>query len=106
MQLSWDTCRREPQRALCSRICFDAAVARIAEEEGFQYTRYTDDLTLSTTALGFTRGRASRVIGRIYTVMAGVGLSPNVTKTYVASPGARKVVLGLLVDGSADSSDR
>jgi RNA-directed DNA polymerase len=77
----------------------DAEVARIAEEEGLQYTRYADDLTLSTTALGFTRGHASRVIGRIYRVMAGVGLSPNVTKTYVASPGARKVVLGLLVDG-------
>ena len=31
--------------------------------------------------------------------MGRVGLSPNVTKTRVLPPGARKVVLGLLVDG-------
>jgi hypothetical protein len=80
---------------------FDAAVTAIARREGLIYTRYADDLTLSTRNDDFTRARASRVIGQIYATMGRSGLSPNTTKTHVSPPGARKVVLGLLVDGTA-----
>jgi RNA-directed DNA polymerase len=31
--------------------------------------------------------------------MGRIGLSPNLTKTQVLPPGARKIMLGLLVDG-------
>jgi RNA-directed DNA polymerase len=77
----------------------DEAVTAIADRRGLIYTRYADDLTLSTRDPAFTRKLASKAIGEIYAVMGRVGLSPNVTKTRVAPPGARKVVLGLLVDG-------
>jgi len=78
---------------------FDQEVAAFADREGLVYSRYADDLSLSTTARTFTREGAARVIGQIYQLMGGYGLSPNRTKTKVIPPGARKVVLGLLVDG-------
>jgi RNA-directed DNA polymerase len=78
---------------------FDQAVTEIADRYGLTYTRYADDLTLSTNEPSFTRDRCREVIGKIYAVMGRAGLSPNVTKTRVAPPGSRKIVLGLLVDG-------
>jgi RNA-directed DNA polymerase len=81
-------------------VNFDEAVTKIAMENGLVYTRYADDLCFSTEALDFTRKRAAHVIGLVFAAMGGIGLSPNVSKTRVISPGARKVVLGLLVDGA------
>ncbi|MBY3125549.1 reverse transcriptase family protein [Rhizobium laguerreae] len=78
---------------------FDHAVDEIAARHGLRYTRYADDLTFSTDSDDFDRGKAGHFIGLVYKEMGKVGLSPNITKTRVASPGARKVVLGLLVDG-------
>jgi len=77
----------------------DVDVQRIADSYGVRYTRYADDLVFSTTAKDFGRQRCSRLIGEIYHALAKRGLSPNTAKTLVAPPGARKVVLGLLVDG-------
>jgi RNA-directed DNA polymerase len=68
---------------------FDGLVSLIADSHDMIYTRYADDLTLSTAAPDFDRERCPRVIGEIYAAMGSVGLSP----------GSRKVVLGLLVDG-------
>jgi retron-type reverse transcriptase len=79
---------------------FDADVTGIARQEGLIYTRYADDLTFSTRDPGLDRKRASTIIGQIYAAMGRSGLSPNVTKTRVSSPGSRKIVLGLLVDGT------
>lgn len=78
---------------------FDASVGAVARKHGLIYTRYADDLTLSTADKRFTRGRCSQVVGEVYQLMGKVGLSPNVTKSRVTPPGSRKVVLGLLVDG-------
>lgn len=78
---------------------FDEAVSTIAEHHNLLYTRYADDLCLSTTNQLFTRGQAARVVRQVYVAMGRMGLSPNVTKTRVSPPGSRKVVLGLLVDG-------
>lgn len=77
----------------------DNQVAKIADSYGLIYTRYADDLTLSTSD-DFSKKQASEVIGKIYAAFATVGLSPNVTKTRVRPPGSRKIVLGLLVDGA------
>jgi hypothetical protein len=38
------------------------------------------------------------LISEVYAAMRRVGLSPNTSKTHISPPGARKVVLGLLVD--------
>ena len=85
---------------------FDRRVDHLATHHGLRYTRYADDLTFSTVSDDFDRGRASHFIGLVYAEMGKVGLSPNVTKTRVASPGARKIVLGLLVDGKAPKLTR
>jgi RNA-directed DNA polymerase len=78
---------------------FDQAVTDTAQKFGLAYTRYADDLTLSTADENFSRDRCREVIGEVYTAMGRAGLSPNVTKTQIRPPGSRKIVLGLLVDG-------
>ena len=79
---------------------FDDEMARMALRYRMTYTRYADDITLSTSVPTFTRSRASEVVRAAYAVMSRHGLSPNTTKTNVVPPGARKLVLGLLVDGA------
>lgn len=79
---------------------FDKAVQEIADAYGLTFTRYADDIALSSKDQSFGRDRCASVIGKIYAAMGEFGLSPNATKTRIASPGARKVVLGLLVNGA------
>lgn len=79
---------------------FDEAVQKIADMNGFIFTRYADDITLSSRDRDLNRARCAAVIGEVYKTMAEFGLSPNLTKTRVATPGARKIVLGLLVNGT------
>jgi RNA-directed DNA polymerase len=88
-----------PMLSNLALVAFDQEAAALAQRQGLVYSRYADDLSLSTTERAFTRERAARVIGEIYRLMGGYGLSPNRTKTKVIPPGARKTVLGLLVDG-------
>jgi hypothetical protein len=77
---------------------FDSKMQRIADNHGLIYTRYADDLTLSTSDRRFNRERIGALITEVYSAMAQAGFSPNKTKTRIAPPGARKIVLGLLVD--------
>lgn len=76
----------------------DSTLTDIASSFGLRYSRYADDLTFSTKQKSFGRSRAHDLIGRVYEVVSARGLSPNHSKTTIVSPGARKVVLGLLVD--------
>ncbi|KRA97937.1 hypothetical protein ASD83_12785 [Devosia sp. Root685] len=78
---------------------FDEAIQELADANDLAFTRYADDIALSSQDAKFGRDRCAAVIGKVYAKMGEFGLSPNATKTRVASPGARKVVLGLLVDG-------
>jgi RNA-directed DNA polymerase len=78
---------------------FDDRVMKIAESYSLVYTRYADDICLSTKRSDFDRSQATTLIGKIYAEMGRIGLSPNLTKTQVLPPGARKIMLGLLVDG-------
>jgi retron-type reverse transcriptase len=77
---------------------FDSSIEKISNRHGLRYTRYADDITLSTKKTNFSRIEARQIIGQAYAEMGKFGLSPNVAKTRVSTPGARKVVLGLLVD--------
>jgi hypothetical protein len=88
-----------PMLANLAMCAFDAKASDIARQNGMIYTRYADDLSFSTSQ-NMTKADCSRVIGKIYKLMGSIGLSPNVTKTRVSPPGARKIVLGLLVDGA------
>lgn len=88
-----------PMLANLSMTAFDAVITNIANDFGLAYTRYADDLTLSATSEEFNRGKSRSVIAKIYAKLRKYGFEPNLTKTKISSPGARKVVLGLLVDG-------
>jgi hypothetical protein len=79
---------------------FDKLVSTVCDRHGLTYTRYADDLTLSTQQTDFSREKGRKAIGEVYSVMGQFGLSPNATKTRIVTPGSRKIVLGLLVDGS------
>jgi len=89
-----------PMLANLACIELDERLTEIADSIGLQYTRYADDMTFSTSDRSFTRENAGAVIGSVYQALACHGLMPNRSKTSVIPPGARKVVLGLLVDGS------
>ena len=76
----------------------DEGIAALAAESGLVYTRYADDLIFSTAADDYTRAKAEELIRKVYEQMLPFGLRPRTTKTVIAPPGARKIVLGLLVD--------
>lgn len=90
-----------PMLSNLAMISFDEEVSAIAKQRGLMYTRYADDLCLSTRDRDFTfsRAHAAGVIREVYAAMGHIGLSPNIAKTRIAPPGGRKVVLGIIVDG-------
>ena len=57
----------------------DRTISEVAKENGLVYTRYADDITLSTRRKDFGRQRCQQVIGNVYETMATVGLLPNIT---------------------------
>jgi len=78
----------------------DADLTNLADAFGMTYTRYADDLTFSTNRNSFDRNAAKDLIKQIYRILGRFGLEPNLAKTHIVSPRARKIVLGLLVDQS------
>lgn len=66
---------------------------------GWVYTRYADDMAFSTTDRS-SRRRARQLVAQVKQSLMAFGLAPNETKTVIAPPGARRIVLGLQVDGS------
>lgn len=76
----------------------DEELHDLALSFGLTYTRYADDLVFSTMDLTFTRKQATSVVGSVYRILGKHGFSPNITKTQIVPPRARKIVLGLLVD--------
>lgn len=82
---------------LSARI-LDEKLTEYADQHGFIYTRYADDITLSTVDL-----HATLSVGNIHRSVTGIirrsRFKVNDKKTRVAGPGSKKLVLGLLVDG-------
>lgn len=77
---------------------FDEKMTELAKVCGFIYTRYADDIALSTR-LQSSRAACESLIAAVYKLIGRFGLAPNLSKTKLASPNARKMLLGLLVDG-------
>lgn len=75
----------------------DVALDEIACSIGANYTRYSDDLTFSFSG-SFSRERGRSLIRDVTARVGQQGLVIHRKKTRVVPPGARKVVLGLLVD--------
>ena len=78
----------------------DETLMRIGLKHGLYYTRYSDDMTFSTRNRAFSRNSAKDLIREVSRTIMAAGLCLNDGKTTIVPPGARKVVLGLLVDGT------
>lgn len=86
-----------PQLANLIMRRFDRCISALAKTAGLRYSRYSDDMIFSTPGV-FSRDETKTFVHRVYDVLGAHGFEANRTKTSVAAPGARKVVLGLLVD--------
>lgn len=76
----------------------DAALFDYAQENGFIYTRYADDLAFSASVLP-TGKSIPKLRREIISLIRKNGFRENCKKIRIAGPGAKKVILGLLVDG-------
>lgn len=95
-----------PQGGPTSGLLANAAAARLdrllqalALKGGLTYTRYSDDLTFSSHD-PFHRSAAETVIREVSGLIRRAGFVAHGSKTRIVPPGARKIVLGLLVDSS------
>ncbi len=77
----------------------DRLLQAYATRSGLVYTRYSDDLAFSGHST-FSRVEASGVIGEVSGLVRSAGFEAHRAKSRVVPPGARKIVLGLLVDDS------
>jgi hypothetical protein len=77
----------------------DEQLTVIASSHGFKYTRYADDLTFSTEAK-HTIATVKRFKHLILSELLAAGFKHNSQKTVIRGPGARRIVLGILVDGT------
>ena len=72
-------------------IPFDKKMGEIAQREGFVYTRYADDLYLSTANKNFNRKKALLIIKQIYDLLGSFKFKPNFAKTKISPPRAKKL---------------
>ena len=89
-----------PMLANLASYRLDCTIQKVAEGYDMVYTRYADDIALSTKREDFSRKDAGEIIGRVYSILRKYRFQPHTAKTHVSPPGARKIVLGLLVDGN------
>lgn len=76
----------------------DIRLNDFAFENGFAFTRYADDLTLSARRLPQNIS-ISNIHREIVSIIRECGFKENRKKIRIAGPGSKKTVLGLLVDG-------
>lgn len=76
----------------------DFELAQIADDNAMRFTRYADDIVFSCED-GRPQKEINRIKRFILKTLNDGGFRPNRRKTKVRGPGARKVVLGILVDG-------
>jgi retron-type reverse transcriptase len=87
---------------LCRRL--DARLFRVAEQLGFRYTRYADDLTFS--ASGESAANVGRILRRVRWVVEQEDLAVHPDKTRVWRRGRRQEVTGLVVNQRVNVSRR
>jgi RNA-directed DNA polymerase len=76
----------------------DALLAEVAGARGLVYTRYSDDIVFSTGG-DMARRDARDLVNDVTRIFGAFGHVLHRKKITIAPPGARKLVLGLLVDG-------
>ena len=83
----------------------DEIIGQLASARGFRYTRYADDLAFSINDVG-ARGAVFKLKREVIAVLASYGFTHNGNKTAIRGPGARRLVLGMHVDGPAPRLSR
>ena len=78
---------------------FDEALLKYCKSHSLRYTRYSDDLFISSDNPKFNRSKALQIISIVQQLCEANGFTLNKDKTKILTPGTRKQVLGLLVDG-------
>lgn len=76
----------------------DQVLTDYADHCGWEYSRYSDDMYLSSIQPETTKDAAIDVVRRVRRIAEDHGFILNGTKTRIAGPGHRKLVLGILVD--------
>ncbi|WP_058633019.1 reverse transcriptase domain-containing protein [Microbacterium oxydans] len=84
--------------ALANAVGFrlDTMLQKIADANGLVYTRYSDDLTFSSPA-SFNRAVVPKLVAQVEKSISLSGFQVHKKKTRLVPPGARKIVLGLLL---------
>jgi RNA-directed DNA polymerase len=77
----------------------DHRLAEIANEEQFTYTRYSDDLIFSTMN-NKTYDQVKNFRHAVTKELLAAGFKYNRQKSVIRGPGARRIVLGAIVNGS------
>ena len=80
---------------------FDEVISEFCRSNSLRYTRYSDDIVISSMQDNFSRDRALKIVAFIQKLSEFNGFSLNKEKTRIMTPGSRKYVLGVLVDGSS-----
>jgi RNA-directed DNA polymerase len=75
----------------------DEELTNLADNSHLAYTRYSDDLAFSTDG-NWSRPHATAFIKAASRIINRRGFRVNPSKTVIVPPGARHIVLGLLVD--------
>ncbi|MFB5652828.1 reverse transcriptase family protein [Leptospira wolffii] len=83
---------------VCKKM--DIQFNNVMGQKGIVYTRYADDLTFSSSTEIKNREDAKKIVSEIYGILFSFGFRPKTAKTKIIPPGAKKIVLGLNVEGS------
>jgi RNA-directed DNA polymerase len=87
-----------PMLANLAMMKADAALAALAAQAGFRYSRYADDLAFSVdNDRSITDMHALK--SEVFRILNEAGFRHNRRKTVIRGPGTRRIVLGMLVDG-------
>ncbi len=85
--------------AISNLICagLDESIFQIATKHGMNYTRYSDDILISSPKNDFTRVKALRILKKIRVCVNSYALNLNKQKTRIYSQNGSHQYLGLLI---------
>lgn len=85
--------------AIANLVCFelDMRIERFATENDYVYTRYSDDILISSRSPHYSRERATETLRELSSIIRQFGLALNHAKTKIYAPSAPNHYLGLIV---------
>lgn len=80
-------------------IGLDEELSQLADSYGCVYTRYSDDIAISS-GLDLTLSEQRQIVSRVSSILGRHGFQANKYKTRLIGPGAARILLGLDVSDS------